>query len=205
MNDFIPSDFDEVFMSYNKTLAFFKLLNIKTKNGTEITHTDLRQAVLIILKKHPTCRWRSIKHKSRRYLILYEGVLWLRYVYFQNDKKQIDADIDFFEFRTKEYEKVLELEHRNLFNDDMPVEYLESFFERKTETIRKAIYKMVDYNPNFKYIENGNSIISKEGIEWLCKNCFKQKYLKILEEYKMELTEKFIKAGYIYDNFYGFD
>ncbi len=205
MNDFVVSDFDKVFMSYNKILKLLNILNVKTKTGKEITHTDLRQAVLIMLKKHPTYRWRSTKYRSRRYLILYEGYLWLGYVYFQNEIKQIDADIDSFEYRIKEYEKVLELEHKNLFNDDIPVEYLEIFFVRKTETIRKAIYKMLDYNANFKYIENGKSIISKEGIEWLCKKCFKQKYLEILEEYKMELTEKFIEAGYIYDNFYGFD
>ena len=32
---------------------------------------------------------------------------------------------------------------------------------------------------------------------------FKQKYLKLLEKYKMELTEKYIKAGYPYDIFFG--
>lgn len=205
MSDFIASDFDKVFMSYNKILKLLNILNIKTKNGKEITHTDLRQAVVIMLRKHPTCRWKSTKYRSRRYLILYEGYLWLRYVYFQNEMKQIDADINFFENRIKEYEKVLEMEPKNLFYEDMPVKSLESYFERKTETIRKAIYKMQYYNPNLKYVENGKSIISKNGIEWLCKNCFKQKYLEMLEEYKMELTEKFIEEGYIYDNFYGFD
>ena len=49
--------------------------------------------------------------------------------------------------------------------------------------------------------ENRKAKISKEGIEWLCKNCFKQKYLELLEEYKMELTEKYIEAGYPYDVF----
>lgn len=34
-------------------------------------------------------------------------------------------------------------------------------------------------------------------------NCFKQKYLEILEKYKMELTEEYISKGYIYDNFFG--
>ena len=57
-------------------------------------------------------------------------------------------------------------------------------------------------NKNYRYKENGKFIISKEGIEWLCKNCFKQKYLEILEQYKMELTELYIKRGYIYDNFF---
>ena len=31
----------------------------------------------------------------------------------------------------------------------------------------------------------------------------KQKYLELLEEYKMELTEKYIENGYLYDNFLG--
>ena len=57
-------------------------------------------------------------------------------------------------------------------------------------------------NQNYRYIENGKYVISKEGIEWLCKNCFKQKYLELLEEYKMELTEKYIQAGYLYDYFF---
>ena len=57
-------------------------------------------------------------------------------------------------------------------------------------------------NQNYIYRENGKYIISKEGIKWLCKNCFKQKYLELLEEYKMELTEKYIQAGYLYDYFF---
>ena len=56
---------------------------------------------------------------------------------------------------------------------------------------------------SFTYYENDKLFVSKEGIEWLCKNCFKQKYLELLEEYKMELTEKYIEAGYIYDEFFG--
>lgn len=50
-------------------------------------------------------------------------------------------------------------------------------------------------------MENGKYKISKQGIEWLCKNYFKQKYLELLEKYKMELTEKYIEAGYPYDIF----
>ena len=30
----------------------------------------------------------------------------------------------------------------------------------------------------------------------------KNEYLELLEDYKMELTEMFIQAGYIYDNFF---
>ena len=61
---------------------------------------------------------------------------------------------------------------------------------------------MIKFNSNYTYAENDNFVNTKEGIQWLCKNCFKQKYLELLESYKMDLTEKFIKAGYIYDNFF---
>ena len=53
----------------------------------------------------------------------------------------------------------------------------------------------------FFWRKNEKQKISKEGIEWLCKNCFKQKYLELLEEYKMDLTEKYILSGYPYDVF----
>ncbi len=194
---------DSIFLSYEKILYKLKLLGIKTKQGQEITHKDLRQAVDIMVKKHPNCRWKSVRIKSKRHFILYEGFLWIVYVYFQTEKSIIDADIYFFETRIKEYEKVLNIENKNIFQKDISTEILDSFFNRKKDTVRKTIDKMIKVYPNYRYIENGEYIISKEGIEWLCKNCFKQKYLELLEEYKMELTEKYIEAGYLYDYFFG--
>ena len=47
------SELDKIFMSYNKILLKFKALNIKTKNGKEITHKDLRKAISVMIKKHP--------------------------------------------------------------------------------------------------------------------------------------------------------
>lgn len=56
---------------------------------------------------------------------------------------------------------------------------------------------------NYKYLDNNKVIISRKGVEWICKNVFKQKYLELLEKYKMELTELHIKVGYPYDIFFG--
>lgn len=81
------------------------MLNIKTKNGKEITHKDLRYAVYVMLKKHPTCRWRSEKVRSRKYFILVEGYDWIKFVYFEKEKSLIDADVEFFETRIKLYEE----------------------------------------------------------------------------------------------------
>ena len=196
---------DNIFLSYEKILTRLKLLDIKTKEGNEVTHHDLRQAVNIMNKKHPNCRWKSVRLKSKRHFILYEGFLWIVFVYFQTEQSTLDADIYFFEKRISEYEKTLELQHKNIFQDDIVIDELDKFFNRKKETVRKVINKMLKENPNknFKYIENGKEIISREGIEWLCKNHFKKKYLELLENYKMELTEKYIEAGYLYDYYFG--
>lgn len=196
------SKLDEVFLSYDKILFCFNIKNIKTKDNKDITHKDLRKAITVMQRKHKKCRWKSEKIRSRNFYIIIEGYYWLINVYFNSDKKLIDADIDFFQELIKQYEEVLKLEPKNLFENDIPIQELVSYFNKKYETIEKAIWKMIKVHRDYRYIENDNYIITKKGIEWLCKNCFKQKYLELLESYKMELTEKFIKAGYIYDNFF---
>lgn len=199
------SELDKIFMSYNKILLKFKTLNIKTKSGKEITHKDLRKAISVMIKKHPSCRWQSEKIRSRKYYILFEGYLWLIYVYFQSEKNQIDSDIDFFETRINEYEKLLTINSSPLWYKDLPLSKLEKYFNRKQDTINRAIIKMAkeNFGNTFTYYANDEIIISKEGIEWLCKNSFKHKYLELLEKRKMELTEKYIEAGYPYDHFFG--
>lgn len=175
---------------------------IKTKTGNNITHKDLRYAIHIMQRKHKNCRWKSEKIRSRNFYILIEGYYWLINVYFNSDKKLIDADIEFFEYLIKQYEELLKLESKNLFKEDLKIQELVNYFNKKYETIEKAIWKMINVHSNYRYVVNNEFVITKEGIEWLCKNCFKQKYLELLESYKMDLTGKFIKAGYIYDNFF---
>ena len=85
----------------------------------------------------------------------------------------------------------------------MDIKQLCKYFDRKEITIRKAIKKMRDNGlEKYKFLINNKVVISSNGIEWLCKNVFKQKYLELLEKYKMELTELYIKAGYPYDHFF---
>ena len=180
-----------------------QIQGIKTKSRKTITHKDLRYAISIMIKKHPTCRWRSEKFESKKYYILIEGYYWLIYVYFQKDKSLIDADIDFFLNRIKQYEEILASPRKELFTKDMYMFELPQYFNREYRTIEKAVVKMIKTNKEkLRFIENGKYKISKLGIEILCKYYFKQKYLEILENYKMELTEKYIKEGYPYDNFF---
>lgn len=195
---------ESIFVSYNKILKRFKLLGVTTKYGKEITHEDLRKAVNVMIKKHPTCRWRSEKVKSRKYFILDEGYVWLLQVYFQKEKSLTDADVEFFEDRIKQYEELLKIEHEeNWWNEDMDIKQLCKYFNREEITIRKAIRKMCDSGlEKYKSYIDGKVFISCKGVEWICKNVFKQKYLELLEKYKMELTELYIKSGYPYDHFF---
>ena len=196
---------DSIFLSYNKILNRFHLLGVTTKHGKEISHMDLRKAIDVMLKKHHTCRWRSEKVRSRKYFVLIEGFAWLNQVYFQKEKPLIDADIDFFEDRIGQYEKLLNIEHNeNWWNEDMDIRQLCKYFNRKDITVRKAIKKMCDNGfEEYKYLVNNKVVVASKGVEWICKNVFKQKYLELLEKYKMELTELYIEEGYPYDEFFG--
>lgn len=196
---------DSIFLSYNKILMRLHNLGLTTKHGKEISHMDLRKAIDVMVEKHPTCRWRSEKIRSRKYFVLIEGYYWLTQVYFQKEKSLIDTDIDFFKLRIKQYEELLKVEHNeNWWNEDMEIKQLCGYFKRKDITVRKAIKKMYDSGlEEYKFLVNNKVVISSKGVEWICKNVFKHKYLELLEKYKMELTEKYIEAGYPYDNFFG--
>ena len=195
---------DSIFLSYDKILKKLHLLGLTTKQGKKITELDLRKAIDVMLEKHPTCRWRSEKIRSRKYFILMEGYYWLLNVYFQKEKSFIDADIDFFENRIKQYEELLKVENnQNWWKEDMDIKQLCKYFDRKEITIRKAIKRMCDNGlGKYKFLINNKVVISSKGVEWLCKNVFKQKYLGLLEKYKMELTELYMERGYIHDEFF---
>lgn len=198
------TELEKIFMSYDRVLYKLNSIGLKTKGGKEITHKDLRQAATVMNKKHPTCRWKQQKYrfnKNKNYILI-EGFYWLIYVYFQKEKSIADADIDFFITRIKQYEDLLKVDSKNLWKNDMYVYELPNYFNRVPGTIKNGIIKMNKTANNlYKYYENGKTKISREGIEWLCKNYFKHKYLELLEEYKMELTEIYIERGYPYDVF----
>lgn len=196
------TELEKIFMSYDSVLYKLKLLGIKTKGNKEIAHNDLRKAISVMIKKHPTCRWKQQRLIDKKHYILIEGFWWLVEVYFQTEKTIVDADIDFFNMRIGLYEDLLKVSRKSFWNDNMYIYELPKYFNRVPGTIKNNIIKMNRAtNSSYKYYENGKVKISKEGIEWLCKNCFKPKYLELLEKYKMELTEKYIEAGYPYDVF----
>ena len=85
----------------------------------------------------------------------------------------------------------------------MDIKQLCKYFNREEITIRKATRKMCDSGlSKYKYLIDRKVVISIKGVEWICKNVFKQKYLELLEKKKIELTELYIKDGYPYDHFF---
>lgn len=197
--------YDTIFLTYEKILTRLKMLGITTKSDKEITYTDLKKAINVMLERHPSCRWRSERIKNRKYLVLIEGYYWLRVVYFQKEKSFVDADIEFFENRIRQYEELLKIQHNeNWWQKDMDIKQLCEYFNKKDITVRKAIKKMCDSGlEKYKFFVDNKIVISNKGVEWICKNVFKQKYLELLEKYKMELTELYIEAAYPYDEFFG--
>lgn len=192
---------NKIYLSYKKILNLLNIQNIKTSMNKDIDYKILLQAIRIMEKKHPICRWRQIRAKDNKHYILIKGFYWLSFVYFQHSQKQIDADIDFFKLRISQYQKLLNIKSKNFWLREYKLVELIDYFDRSEITIKKAISKMIKYNKDYMFIRENKYFVTNEGIEWLCKNIFKQKYLEILEKYKMELTELYIKAGYPYDLF----
>lgn len=192
---------NKIYLSYKKILNLLNTQNIKTSMNKDVNYKILLQAIRIMEKKHPICRWRQIRSKDNKHYILIEGFYWLSFVYFQHSQKQIDADIDFFKLRISQYQKLLNIKSKNFWLREYKLVELIDYFDRSEITIKKAISKMIKYNKDYMFIRENKYFVTNEGIEWLCKNIFKQKYLEILEKYKMELTELYIKAGYPYDLF----
>ena len=81
---------------------------------------------------------------------------------------------------------------------------MNKYFDRGLSSIQQAIIEMEKNTTNKNRIyENGTLQIDEAQIKWLLKNKFKTKYLQLLEEYKMVLTEIFKANGGYYDNYFG--
>lgn len=199
-----------IFMNYKEILEDFQKRKMKTKKGAKISHTDLRYAIQVMNEKHSSCRWQSEKIKKRYYYIQYEGVIWLREVYFSGyESKLIDKDVVWFRNRIQWYQQQfdknnIEYPKFELKINDMTKKELSIYLNKSVITIENGLR---DYEKatgeNIRKYEDGELKISESAIEWLIKNKYKNKYLQLLEDYKMQLTEIYKKNGGYYDNFLG--
>lgn len=199
-----------MFMNYKEIISDFNNRGLTTKGGKPITHTDLRKAIQVMQQKHSLCRWRSERIKQRYYYIQYEGVLWLRNVYFNSyDMKFIDKDIKWFKNRIIWYQNQFDKNNIDYpefsFNvDTMNKIQLSRYFDKSISTIENAL-RMYEKNTSLKdrCYKDGKLQVQSSAVIWLIENQFKYKYIEILESYKMELTEIFKANGGYYDNYFG--
>lgn len=199
-----------MFMNYKEIISDFNNRGLTTKGGKPITHTDLRKAIQVMQQKHSLCRWRSERIKQRYYYIQYEGVLWLRNVYFNSyNIKFIDKDIKWFKNRIIWYQNQFDKNNIDYpefsFNiDTMNKIQLSRYFDKSISTIENAL-RMYEKNTSSKdrCYKDGKLQIQSSAVIWLIENQFKYKYIEILESYKMELTEIFKTNGGYYDNYFG--
>lgn len=199
-----------MFMNYKEIISDFNNRGLTTKGGKPITHTDLRKAIQVMQQKHLLCRWRSERIKQRYYYIQYEGVLWLRNVYFNSyDMKFIDKDIKWLKNRIIWYQNQFDKNNIHYpefsFNvDTMNKIQLCKYFDKSISTIENAlrIYEKSTSSKDRCY-KDGKLQVQSSAVIWLIENQFKYKYIEILESYKMELTEIFKANGGFYDNYFG--
>ena len=55
---------NKIYLSYKKILNLLNIQNIKTSMNKDIDYKILLQAIRIMEKKHPICRWRQIRAKD---------------------------------------------------------------------------------------------------------------------------------------------
>lgn len=88
--------------------------------------------------------------------------------------------------------------------NDMTKKELSIYMNKSVSTIENGLrdYEKATGEKIRKY-EDGELKINESAIEWLIKNKYKNRYLQLLEDYKMQLTEIYKKNGGYYDNFLG--
>lgn len=165
----------------------------KTASGYEVWLKDVQNAVAIMDKKHFACEWVD-KDMYNYYLVDLEGYFWLEEVYFNHTKKQLDADVIFFEWLIENYvntfqEYNLDYEIPPIISKDMTFDEFAKFVNRKRQTVQKKFYKLPKLRKQkFYYIDN-KKCIDKDVLEDLCRKHFKQIYLKYLENVYIDLRE----------------
>lgn len=172
--------------------------NYTTAFGYDIIQKDVLYGLQIMNKKHRFCEW--VDYTETHPEILSEGYYWLCNVYFNKSQSLIDADVKFFELLIENYRLICDEEKVNYYikpfiKDDMTYDDLALFVGRKRSTVKKAFYKLPPLQKNNSYYRNKNKYIVSNVCEDLCREYFKQTYLKYLEQLYLYLKNKLLEKG----------
>lgn len=118
-----------------------------------------------------------------------EGVNWICEVYLKRDVPYILAEIDYAEKNINRLEQELNFHYNPVFAEQMNTNQMAVYFDRSPKTILNNLSYLRKENSNW-IIDTNPYIVTKEGIEWLEKNVYTQKYLEDLLRYKRILQAK---------------
>lgn len=149
------------FMNYREIQLYFNEKNITDSNNQPLTIKQIRKAVWHMNHRHPNCEWLSELVTKRYHYVVTEGVVWLEKVFFRKDnRKSIDAEIDFFIDRIMWYENFCSVNNIGFEKfdfentDSMTIKqkrnYLEKLEEVKMNLTKKCIERGFPYNNFFK-------------------------------------------------------
>lgn len=158
-----------------------------------ITEEQLDRAIKVMEKRHPLENWiyvRDAQNGQKNLYLSLEFVKWLKDVYFNKDASQLDLEINFYKNAIRELESYLHLQTFKIDYCDLTIKDMMKYFNKSRNSIDVAIYKMNHaLDKNLKYIKDDVTFIKAEGIKWIHENLFRRNYLKILEDYKINLEK----------------
>lgn len=172
--------------------------NYSTAYGYKIINKDVYDAVRVMNQKHSRCEW--VEKQNNKLRISLEGYYWLENVYFEKNKKTIEADVEFFEQLIETYiqncqRNNIQYELLNFISNDMTMKELSSFTNSSIKTIKRYFDKLPSEMQEKIYYFNKEKYIISSVCEELCIRYFKKTYLLYLENMYLILKKKIIKAG----------
>lgn len=161
------------------------------KKELSISDYNLNRAIKKMKLRHPFENWIFIREAPNGQTTIYfdtEFVDWVKEVYLSKEGYYLDLEIKFYENLIHKYEKELGNKYLEIQYTDMTIKDMMAFFNKDTDSVRVAIYKMCrEFNPELKVYANGDIIIKAEGVKWIHEKYYRKTYLSYLENLKHSL------------------
>lgn len=122
-----------------------------------------------------------------------EGVKWIEEVYLNYDVPYKTAEIEFVKGNIKRLEQELKIKREPISYRAMNIKELAFYFGKSKRSIFSAIKKLRFFIPGAVSATTKKTVVSADGVKWIEQNCYKEKYIEDLYEYKRLLQE--IKRG----------
>lgn len=147
-------------------------------------------------RSHRADRWlcyRTNMDAEKELWMYLEGVKWVEEVYLNFDVPYKTAEIEFVKRNIKRLEQELKIKREPISYRAMNIKELAFYFGKSKRSIFSAIKKLSFFIPGAVSATTKKTVVSADGVKWIEQNCYKEKYIEDLYEYKRLLQE--IKRG----------